>query len=158
MNSHHVVSDPKLADELANLATLKRDALSERWKACYGSAPPPRTGRSLMIAALAYKLQEQAFGALRPSTRRLLRRIAEDASARRPLTTAASRKLSSGTVLLREWHGVTHRVTVLEDGALFRGRHYRSLSQVAREVTGSRWSGPLFFGLRSAKEAPNGKP
>jgi len=110
-----------------------------------------------MVAAIAYKLQEQAFGTLKASTRRLLARIAGDASARRPLT-APSRKPSSGTVLLREWHGVTHRVTVLDDGVLFRGKHYRSLSHVAREITGSRWSGPLFFGLRSArKEALNGK-
>lgn len=157
MNSQRLVSDSEsIARELANLASLKREALSERWRACYGSAPPPRTGRSLMIAALAYKLQERAFGALKPSTRRLLARIAEEASARRPLTTPPGRRPSSGTVLLREWHGVTHRVTVLDDGVLFRGKHYRSLSQVAREITSSRWSGPLFFGLRTAKEAANG--
>ncbi len=145
------------SDGLANLGSLDRNALRERWKACFASEPPPRTGRWLMIAAAAYTLQERTSGRLRASTRRLLTRIAEDASAHQPLTTPR-RKTTPGTVLLREWHGVTHRVTVLDDGVLFRGKRYRSLSRVAREITGIGWSGPLFFGLRSAvKESSNGK-
>jgi hypothetical protein len=158
-----VINRPKLSDaeclpdELAQLGSLDRSTLRQRWKVCFGSEPPPRTGRWVMIAAVAYALQEGAFGGLRPSTRRLLARIAEDAAAHRPLN-SRRRKTGAGTVLLREWHGVTHRVTVLEHGILFRGKHYRSLSQVAREITGCGWSGPLFFGLRSArKEARNGK-
>ncbi len=77
MSNRAVLPDTEhLAAELANLAVLERNALRERWKACCGSKPPPRTGRSLMTAALAYKLQEKAFGTLKPSTRRLLARLA----------------------------------------------------------------------------------
>jgi Protein of unknown function (DUF2924) len=89
-----------------------------------------------------------AFGGLKPSTRRLLQRIAEDA---RPRSSSATptRKLSAGAVLIREWQGTSHQVTVLEDGVLFRGKRHRSLSEVARKITGNRWSGPLFFGLKA---------
>jgi len=140
----------KLANELATLPTLDKRILRERWKAIYGSEPPARTSQSLMAMAIAYRLQEQVFGGLKPSTRRLLAHIAGDASEARPIAAAHGRKATPGTVLLRQWHGVTHRVTVLDKGVLFRGRRYRSLSEVAAEITGSRWSGPLFFGLKSA--------
>ncbi len=66
-------------------------------------------------------------------------------------------RLSAGSVLIREWHGLSHRVAVLKEGMLFRGTHYRSLSEVARQITGTRWSGPRFFGLRApTKETERG--
>jgi hypothetical protein len=107
--------------------------------------------RSLLIQALAYRLQEKASGGLKPSTRRLLASIADDATARRTTLVARELKIKPGTTLLREWHGVQHRLTVLEDGVQFGNERYRSLSEVARKITGSRWSGPLFFGLKSAR-------
>ena len=97
------------------------------------------------------------LGGLKPATRRLLERIAEDARARKPTKVVQTRKLGPNTILIREWGGTRHQVTVLENGAIFRGKRYRSLSQVARVITGSRWSGPLFFGLKApAKETGNG--
>jgi len=94
---------------------------------------------------------------LSTSTRRLLERVTDDIAVRRPAKVAPIRKLHAGAILLREWGGVQHQVTVLESGVLFRGKEYRSLSEVARVITGSRsrWSGPLFFGLkkRSREEA-----
>jgi len=140
----------KLVNELATLPTLDKKTLRERWKAIYGSEPPARTSRSLMAMAIAYRLQEKAFGGLKLSTRRLLARVGGDASQARPVAATPIRKATPGTVLLRQWHGVIHRVTVLDKGVLFRGKRYRSLSEVTAEITGSRWSGPLFFGLKSA--------
>jgi hypothetical protein len=86
----------------------------------------------------------------------LLERVAEEARAGGRVTAAPVRVLKPGTRLLREWQGVTHEVIVLEDGVLFRGKRHRSLSEVARAITGSRWSGPRFFGLRAPTTEPHG--
>jgi hypothetical protein len=101
--------------------------------------------------------RKEALGGLKPATRRLLARVAANGTARRPALMAAERKIKPGSTLLREWHGVQHRLTVLEDGVQFGGKRYRSLSEVARKITGSCWSGPLFFGLKGAtKEYQDG--
>jgi hypothetical protein len=101
-----------------------------------------------MLRAVAFKLQERAYGGLSPAVRRAL-------MGRETIVPAKSQppEVRPGTVLLREWQGKTHRVEVIEDGAVYRGRRYRSLSEVAREITGSRWSGPRFFGLKTHAKA-----
>ena len=141
--------DPEaFAAEIVGLSKLDIDELRERWKAMYGKAPSREIGRSFLTRAIFYRLQERAYGGLKPSTRRLLARAAEETasgSSNRPQT----RMAQSGTILIREWQGTAHRVTMLDDGVSFKGKRYRSLSEVAREITGSRWSGPRFFGLRS---------
>ena len=143
-----------LCAEITALESLDTAQLIERWKALYGTEPPPRSSRDFLTRALAYRLQERVLGGLSAATRRLLEQVAHDASVRRPVKLAPTRKLRPGAILLREWGGVQHQVTVLENGVLFRGKQYRSLSEVARLITGSRWSGPLFFGLRArAREA-----
>jgi len=109
----------------------------------------------LLIRALGYRLQEKAIGGLKPSIRRLLERWGRNGSGRGPLAEPARTRLKAGTVLVREWHGVNNRVTVLDDGFDFDGERFRSLSEIARKITGVRWSGPLFFGL-SAKEQRHG--
>jgi hypothetical protein len=98
-------------------------------------------------------MQERALGGLKPATRRLFQRAAADAHARRPLNVVPARKPEPGAVLIRQWGGVKHLVVVLESGFSFRGQRYRSLSEVARLITGSRWSGPLFFGLKNRTKA-----
>ncbi len=138
-----------LADELTELRGLDPAALKQRWQVLYRTEAPVRIGQILLLQAVAYRLQEKALGGLKPSTRRLLERAAEDNSGRRAPTEAAVTKVTPGSVLIREWHGVSHRVTVLADGVLLRGTRYRSLSEVARKITGTRWSGPRFFGLRA---------
>src|SRR5207245_3554002 len=97
----------------------------------------------------AYKLQERALGGLSAATRRLL-------SGQGPAPVRRRRALSPGTVLIREWHSVGHQVTIIEKGVLYRGERYRSMSEVARLITGARWSGPRFFGVneRSGIEEP----
>src|SRR5262249_6561769 len=102
-----------LSEELADLQNLNVTSLKQRWRALYGTEPPAKISRSLLLLAVAYRLQEQALGGLRSSTRRLLERVAQENDARPSKLTL--NRLSPGTVLMREWHGVTHRVTVLED-------------------------------------------
>jgi hypothetical protein len=146
----------ELARELAALPNLDVTALKQRWHSLYRTEPPARISRSLLFQAVAYRLQEQALGGLKSSTRRVLKRVAREANTRLSITEPPTR-LSPGTVLVREWHGVNYRVTVLEDGALFHGKRYRSLSEVARQITGTQWSGPRFFGLKApTKETGHG--
>lgn len=145
--SYREGADRALAEELAALPDLPPDDLKRRWRDLYGSPPPSRFGRALMIRTIAYRLQEQAFGGLRPVTRRRLARASEEIGAGRT-PSAVPAAIKPGTRLLREWQGVTHEVIVLEDGVQYRGATLASLSAVAREITGTRWSGPLFFGLK----------
>jgi DUF2924 family protein len=148
-----------LAAEIAGLSKLGIDELRERWKERYGKAPSKEIGRSFLTRAIAYRLQERAYGGLKPSTRRLLARVTEETATGSSPKKPQIRKAQSGTVLIREWQGNAHRVTMLDDGVSFNGKHYRSLSEVAREITGSRWSGPRFFGLRlPAMENNHGTP
>ena len=142
----------KLVAEIGRLNALNNTELKVRWKAVYGTEAPARMKPDLLRCSVAYRLQERALGGLKPSTRRLLERVADDAQARRPVRVASVRKLAAGTVLLRKWGGVDYQVTVLERGVLFRGKRHRSLSEVAHLITGSRWSGPLFFGLKAQDE------
>jgi Protein of unknown function (DUF2924) len=135
------VSAEGLAEELSRLRQESRDSLAQRWVDVFGTAPPPRTSRSLLMRAVAYKMQERVYGGLPPSIRRMF--LAEPgAGPKRP------QRAGTGTVLLREWRGKTHQVTIADEGVLYRGKGYRSLSEVARIITGTRWSGPAFFGLK----------
>jgi hypothetical protein len=146
-----------LTREIAALAGASRTDLTSRWRALYETEPPRRISRELLRRAIAYRLQELTLGGLKPATRRLLARIAADASARRPIRVALVPTLQPGTVLLRNWHGTEHQAIVREHGIEFQGKQYKSLSQVARRITGSKWSGPLFFGLKQrAQQVANG--
>jgi len=163
VNSRNCASKPRRANwsevsarDVASLSALGTSTLKQRWKALFGVDASRSVGRSLMIQAIAYRLQEKALGGLKPSAARILDRIGESrpkgASERIP-----RRKASAGTVLIREWRGVSHRITVLDSDVVYRGRRYKSLSEVARVITGTHWSGPLFFGLkRRTKEVAHG--
>src|SRR5271163_1794687 len=141
-----------LAHEIAALRKATPADLKERWLALYGSEPPRRISRDLLIRALAHRIQERALGGLRPSMRRLLAKVAADASVRRPIQVAPEPNIRPGMVLLREWQGTQHQVIVREDGIVFKGKQYKSLSQVAFRITGTKWSGPLFFGLKANRQ------
>ena len=150
-------SDPvALAAEIDGLSQLGLDNLRERWKEIYGKASSREIGRSFLIRAIAYRLQERAYVGLKPSSRRLLSEVAEQSASGKSPKAPRIRRAQSGTILVREWQGKAHRVTVLDEGVSFKGEHYRSLSEVAREITGSRWSGPRFFGLREAQKNNHG--
>jgi Protein of unknown function (DUF2924) len=143
-----VMDRDALTAEIAGLSKANISDLRERWKTFCGKQPSSHIGRSFVIRAIAYRLQEKAFGGLKPSTRRLLARVAEETAAGSSPKSPSVRKAEPGTILVLEWQGSMHRVTVLGDGVSFNGKRYRSLSEVAREITGCRWSGPRFFGLR----------
>jgi hypothetical protein len=148
------VRDPeKLGAELEQLRKLSSEELRERWQRLFGAEPPPKLRTSLLVQGIAYRLQDKALGGLKPATVRLLERIGDDAAARRQAAPTPEKiRITAGTVLIREWHGTKHQVTVLNDGFLYRAKRFHSLSQIARAITGSRWSGPLFFGLKAARK------
>jgi len=146
----------ELEREVASLSALDAEALRKNWTNAFGEEPSRQIGRSLMVRALAYRLQERALGGLKKSALRMLERAADCESAV-SLERSAKRRAGAGSVLIRQWRGVNHRVTVLDDDVIYQGRRYKSLSEVARVITGTRWSGPLFFGLkRRAREVANG--
>lgn len=140
--------EERLEKELENLPRLDRATLKKRFSGFYGFEPPPRFSRKLMIRAVAYKLQEKVYGGLKPATRRFLLEAAKPSLKTENERHTPHARFKSGTILMREWQGVTHQVTVLEDGFLFRGKCYRSLSEVACLITNAHWSGPAFFGLK----------
>ncbi len=142
----------QLAREIAGLSSLSVKHLKERWRSLYSTEPPPRISRELLTRALAYRLQERALGGLKPSTLRLLERISKSPTSRDSVRIVPARKTAPGTVLIREWQGSRHQVTVLDNGVSYRGQRYRSLSEVARAITATRWSGPMFFGLKARAE------
>jgi hypothetical protein len=148
----------KLEAEIGSLTDLDNNELKKRWEALYETEAPARMKRDLLRHAIAYRMQERVLGGLKPATCRLLERIADDAGAHRPVKVRLSRKAGKGTILIRKWAGVDHQVEILEKGVLLGGKRYRSLSEVARVITGSHWSGPLFFGLKAQeqKEAGSG--
>jgi len=128
----------KLVTEIEGLRKLTPEELDQRWRLLFGCERPNRICGSLLRQALAYRLQEKAAGGLKSSTRRLLEQVASNGTARSPAVEPPIPRLKTGTVLVREWHGTTHRVTVAEKGFLFRGKRYRSLSEIARTITGTR--------------------
>ena len=143
---------------LASLESSPIKVLKQQWLALYGSEPPRHVSRELLTRAVAYRIQEQARGGLKPSTRRLLVRLGNDARRGQPLKFEPTASASAGTVLVRDWHGTAHEVRVLDQGVLYKRRRYRSLTEVAKLITGAHWNGPRFFGLRSKRgqEASHG--
>ena len=168
----------RLDAALSGLEVADLETLRVRWHALTGRAAPATFRTALLRAAVAYKLQERIQGGLKASTHRLLHRVADAADpARRHgsnqnatptspgipspasrCTPSPSPRIKPGTRLLRTWQGTTHEVLVGDSEVTYRGQAYRSLSEVARLITGQRWSGPLFFGLkqRSAAGAQRG--
>lgn len=139
-------SQTEIEARLAELGALSRQELVERWEKRFGHRPPKACGRALLELAEAYALQAAVFGGLKPGLRRQLDgdRVKRSSSMG---GSTESRRLSPGTRLVREWNGRTHHVDVIEKGFVWNGKKHKSLSAIAREITGARWSGPRFFGL-----------
>jgi hypothetical protein len=125
--------------------------LRQRWAQLYGIPPAPRISRDVLIRGVAYRIQEEAHGALGKSCRRQLRRLAEALRDSGSISASQGRSFKLGTKLIREWKGKVHEVIIIGDGYVWAGQHYRSLSQIARSITGTRWSGPRFFGLEAER-------
>jgi len=152
-------SNDGVAAEVAALSGLSYEALLGEWKRLYRSPAPKRISRSLLELGVAWKIQELALGGLSRVVKRQLQNIVESVASTGGVSEPRSVTVKPGARLVREWRGTTHDVLVLEDGFEWEGRRWRSLSEIAREITGTRWSGPRFFGLEkprsNVKEASN---
>jgi len=140
---------------LARLAALKAKSVNElksEWRSLFGS-DAPNNSRNFLTIRIGYRIQELTYGGPDKSTRRMLDALADevDGTLTRKRQIIDPRNPVAGTKLIREWDGVAHTVTVLRDGFEWEGRRYKSLSAVARTITGTRWNGYRFFGLRERK-------
>jgi hypothetical protein len=140
-----------VANEIAALMAAPIRLLRTEWRRHHRAEPPARLSRDLLLRGITYKLQEQAdegpARAVRRQFRELARRVKTEGS--KALGLAAT--IKPGARLVREWHGQSHVVTVLEDGFEHEGQRYRSLTQIAKRITGTHWSGPRFFGIKSSR-------
>ena len=141
----------RLEVEIAALPKMNLAQLQAKWRRDLKQSPPPHVRKQLLVPLLAYKLQEQAYGGLKPEVKRRLRELAAGFN-RNPRRAGGkftdSIRIKPGTRLIRQWEGKTHQVTVGDSGFEYNGELYKSLSVIARLITGTRWSGPLFFGLK----------
>jgi hypothetical protein len=139
-------SDMELSRTLGALPALSPAELRSEWRRLYRSQPP-RLSRDLLIRAIAYRIQELRYGGLSKATRRRLAALVNAPQSEGDILPKPAQRISRGAQLVREWNGRTHTVTVKEEGFTYAGRSYRSLTAIAREITGAHWSGPRFFGL-----------
>jgi hypothetical protein len=137
-----------LSERLTALADLDTAGLRREWRRLYRSHPPLHIRRDLLVLAIAWKLQEKVYGGLTAAQKRKLAGIAEELRRNGDLSGNPAIRMKPGMRLVREWRGKTHTVLVLENGFEWNGKRRRSLSTIAREITGTRWSGPRFFGLK----------
>jgi len=137
--------------DLAELDGLSVDVLRSRWTELFGVEPARRVSRELLSRGVAYRLQEKAAGGLAKKTLRQLDRMAKEFGSSGTVKVDPAGVIRPGTRIVREWQGRVHEVIVLDDGYLWKGARYRSLSEIARSITGTRWSGPRFFGILAKK-------
>jgi len=166
MSVRHTKSD--VSQQLADLAHLDLDDLRRRWRRLNGRPAPEHLPRHLLVRLIAYRIQAEMFGDLDSKSIKLLRELAQQQAKRRGgasgaptleslnLSSRGARSLAPGTVIGREHGGTMHHITVLTDGFVWNGTTYRSLSEVAYAITGTRWNGPRFFGLKSNRKASGG--
>jgi hypothetical protein len=145
------MTDTVLA-RLAALKTTPTPALKQQWRDLFDREPPPYN-RKFLESRLAYRIQELVYGGLKPETIERLEALGEQFDGgnvqvrKRPVDD----RPIAGTQLIREWQGVEHRVTVRLDDFEYEGRPYKSLSAIARAITGTRWNGLVFFGLKNQR-------
>lgn len=146
-------TDP-IPARIAALKTASTAELKKQWRALFNTEPPA-FNRRFLETRLAYRIQELTYGGLKPDTVKRLEALGEQFDGGSPMTRRIRTDLKpiTGTRLIREWQGVEHVVTVTRDGYEWQGRPYKSLSSVARGITGTRWSGWVFFGLKNHRRA-----
>ncbi|PVE25803.1 DUF2924 domain-containing protein [Microvirga sp. KLBC 81] len=145
------MTDPILTQVAALKATPTPD-LKRRWRELFASEPP-LYNRRFLESRLAYRIQELAYGGLKSEALKRIEALGEKLDDGNPITrrTRVDDKPITGTRLIREWQGIEHCVTALDDGYEYRGRPYKSLSAIARAITGTRWNGWIFFGLKNQR-------
>ena len=137
-----------VAARLKALEQMDHAALRAEWRRLYRAHPPKHVTRDLLTLGVAWKIQEQAYGGLGAATKRRVADLAKTLERDGDVTRSRVAQVRPGAKLVREWRGETHTVIVRENGFEWQGRHWRSLSVVARKITGGHWSGPRFFGLK----------
>jgi hypothetical protein len=145
----HAKDPASIEAEIAHLGSLATDALQRHWRVVFGRTPPADLSKDLLRRMIAWRLQERAFGGLDRESLRFLDRFARQGSPPR-------RQFKPGTVLVRDYQGQRYTVTVAPDGFDWQGTSYRSLSAIARAITGTVWNGPRFFALRRDKATGTG--
>ena len=135
----------ELIEQLDSMGWTELKAL---WQERYGASEPYIRGKEFLRRQLAARIQEERYGGLTSATKRRLRDLAKSYDNDSKHAPKAPRTLLPGSTLTRNWKGKIHTVEVCDEGFIFKGNHYKGLSKIAREITGTRWSGPLFFGLR----------
>jgi hypothetical protein len=141
-------------EELPHLRTAKLRTL---WQKLFEKPVHPKLRREMMIPILAYRIQEKAYGGLKASTRKRLEKLAQELERDPKAQLQAHQQIKTGTKLLRQWQGETHNVIVVDNGFDYRNKRFKSLSEIARQITGTRWSGPLFFGLKQPRKTRPGQ-
>jgi len=150
------VEEIDIESRIVALEALTTADLRIEWRRRYRTMPPSRLSRDLLIRGVAYLLQVGAQGGLSLTAKRRLRTLSEGSDQRGKSGTSRAITLKPGTKLVREWHGLAHTVSVLEDGFEYQGERYGSLTRIARRITGVHWSGPLFFGISKRRRAAEG--
>ena len=140
----------RLEEELAALETMSSAQLRDEWRSVFRK-PAPSVSPDLLARAIAYHLQERRYGGLPQATKRQLQRLVRDYARTGQIACGPEIQLKPGTRLVREWGGSTHHVLVMDDGFLFEDRKFGSLTQIAKAITGTSWSGPRFFGLKGRR-------
>ena len=156
-------TDPAVDAELNQLPTMPIVQLRKRYLELFRKPPPKAFGPDLLRRSIAYRIQEVAYGGLSRPVQKMLDQMIKAYWKNPKGRIELPRRIKPGSVLARDWKGKIHQVTVLEDGYSYAGRSYASLSEIAGLITGTKWNGPKFFGLRpkadkTAKPAPPDKP
>ena len=141
--------DSSVTQHLSSLPSWNKAALRDLWRQLFKRDPPPRIQQDLMLKIVAYRLQEQEFGGLSDASHRRLRQVASTFEVDPRATVSTQPMIKPGTRLVRQWKEQVHVVNVDAKSYEYKGARYTSLSEIARLITGTRWSGPLFFGLKS---------
>jgi hypothetical protein len=145
-------TDPAVEDELDRLPMMPIAQLRVRYREVFRSDPPEAFGPDLLRRSIAHRIQEKAYGGLSRSAQRLLDQMMKAYAAKPNGKIVLPRRIKPGSVLIREWKGKSHRVMVLAEGFAYDGKTFGNLSEIAVLITGTRWNGPRFFGLRSKAE------
>ena len=149
-------TDPAVEDELDRLATMPIAQLRVRYREVFRTEPPKAFGPDLLRRSIAHRIQEKAYGGLSHPAQHMLYQAIKAFAAKANGKIVLPRRIKPGSVLVREWKGRSHRVMVLADGFAYEGDVYSNLSEIAVLITGTKWNGPRFFGLRSKTQGSHG--
>jgi len=150
-------ANSEIEPELAQLVRVRINELRKRWRAIFRIEPPSAFGPDLLRRGIAQRIQEQHYGGLSAQVQRQLNQIVKALEKKPSGRIELPRRIKPGAILVRTWKDKSHRVTVLNDGFAFEGRVHKSLSEIARYITGTRWNGPKFFGLRPTRQGDIGQ-